>query len=173
MAGEEPRLVGYPYQGRVGPLRPHTGTALVMAGLATLGADTPRPVFAVLLCLLGTCVGGLFMSAQNTAFATVPAARTSDATTVLNMQRQTAGAFGVAPAGALLAGLGSGAGSGAVTAASAYRVGFLAMAALGVAAASASLFIDDRAVQDAHGADADADADRGADADVGTGTAAG
>jgi EmrB/QacA subfamily drug resistance transporter len=84
-----------------------TGGALVMTCLAALDGGTPRPFFYLLLYLLGVFVGTLFMSAQNAAFVTVPAALTGDATTVLNMQRQTAGAFGVALAGTLLASIGA------------------------------------------------------------------
>jgi EmrB/QacA subfamily drug resistance transporter len=125
-----------------------TGAALVMAFLATsVGVAHPLVLYPSTY-LLGGCVGLVFASAQNAAFVTVPPSRTADATTVLNMQRQTAAAFGVALAGTLTA---SPAGSDGTAA---YRVGFLAMATLSLCAALLALRLSDRRVREAYDADA-------------------
>ncbi|MEU9283617.1 MFS transporter [Streptomyces sp. NPDC048275] len=127
---------------RIGPRRlmaaGATGAALLMALMATLSHGTAPLVLRASMYLLGCCVGMVFMSGQNAAFVTVPPARTADATTVLSMQRQTAGAFGVALAGTLSAGLGDSAGA---VGTSAYRVGFRTLAALSLGAALLALRI--------------------------------
>ncbi|MDO0925405.1 hypothetical protein QQY24_08220 [Streptomyces sp. TG1A-8] len=136
-----------------------TGAALLMALMATFTADTSPVVLHALLYLLGVCVGHLVMSAQNTAFATIPPARTGDATTVLNVQRQGAAAFGTALVGTLLGALGTTTRAGAVGTA-AYHAGFLTLAALTLCAAALALRISDRRVRAALNA-ADAHAARG------------
>ncbi|MFI7500736.1 hypothetical protein ACIBVL_19980 [Streptomyces sp. NPDC049687] len=90
-----------------------TEAALVMAFLATsVGVSYPLALYPS-IHLLGGCVGLLCTSAQNATFVAVPPSRTADATTLLNIQRQTAAAFGVALAGTLSASL---AGSGGAAA---------------------------------------------------------
>ncbi|MGW0869203.1 DHA2 family efflux MFS transporter permease subunit [Streptomyces sp. NPDC002740] len=140
---------------RIGPRRlmaaGATGAALLMAFMAfltsaaTLSHGTGPLVVRVSMYLLGCCVGTVFMSGQNAAFVTVPPDRTADATTVLSMQRQTAGAFGVALAGTLSAGLGGG-----TAAAASCRVGILTLAALSLGAALLALRVSDRRVRDAY-----------------------
>ncbi|MFF7468693.1 DHA2 family efflux MFS transporter permease subunit [Streptomyces sp. NPDC008092] len=138
---------------RVGPRRlmaaGGAGAALVVVLLAILTA-APHP-FALYpsMYLLGTSVGLLFASAQNAAFVTIPPARTADATTLLNMQRQTAGAFGVALAGTLTASLAPPAGTGP---AFADRIAFLTLAALCLGAAALALRVSDRQVREAYDA---------------------
>ncbi|MFJ9896444.1 DHA2 family efflux MFS transporter permease subunit [Streptomyces sp. NPDC091280] len=133
---------------RVGPRRlmvvGGAGAALVVVLLTILTAD-PRPLaFYPATYLLGASVGLLFASAQNAAFVTIPPSRTADATTLLNMQRQTAGAFGVALAGTLAASSAGGA--------SAYRIAFLTLAALCLCASLLALRVSDRQVREAYGA---------------------
>ncbi|MEW1642314.1 MDR family MFS transporter [Streptomyces sp. NPDC091219] len=135
---------------RVGPRRlmigGGAGAAVIIVVLAILTV-TPQPLALYpATYLLGASVGLLFASAQNAAFVTIPASRTADATTLLNMQRQTAGAFGVALAGTLAASL---AGTGG---ASAYRIAFFTMAALCLSASLLALRVSDRRVREAYGA---------------------
>ncbi|WP_189261767.1 MDR family MFS transporter [Streptomyces fuscichromogenes] len=138
---------------RVGPRRlmvvGGAGAALVVVFLAIL-TTAPHPLALYpSMYLLGASVGLLFASAQNAAFVTVPPARTADATTLLNMQRQTAGAFGVALAGTLTASLVPAAGTGT---AHADRIAFLTLAALCLGAAVLALRVSDRRVREAYDA---------------------
>ncbi|MFE6892051.1 DHA2 family efflux MFS transporter permease subunit [Streptomyces sp. NPDC057694] len=127
------------------------GAALIISVLATL-MTTPHPLALYpSMYLLGTSVGLLFASAQNAAFVTIPPSRTADATTLLNMQRQTAGAFGVALAGTLTASLARPTG-----ATGAYPTAFLALAGLCLGASLLALRISDRRVREAYEADAPA-----------------
>ncbi|MFF7329960.1 DHA2 family efflux MFS transporter permease subunit [Streptomyces sp. NPDC008150] len=135
---------------RIGPRRlmaaGGTGAALLMALMATFTAGTSSLVFYPMLYLLGVCVGHLVMTAQNTAFATIPPARMGDATTVLNMQRQTGAAFGTALVGTLLAVLGTTTSTGQVDT-TAYHVGFVTLGAITLCAALLALRISDRTVR--------------------------
>lgn len=132
---------------RIGPRRlmiaGGAGAVLVIVLLAILTTDPHPLALYPSMYLLGTSVGLLFASAQNAAFITIPAVRTADATTLLNMQRQTAGAFGVALAGTLAASLDT---SGAF----AYRVAFLTLAALCLSACLFALRVSDRRVREAY-----------------------
>ncbi|MGW2292090.1 DHA2 family efflux MFS transporter permease subunit [Streptomyces phaeochromogenes] len=124
------------------------GAALIIVLLAVLTV-TPQPAALYpAMYLLGLSVGLLFASAQNAAFVTIPPSRTADATTLLNMQRQTAGAFGVALAGTLAASLASPAGTGG---AFAYRIAFFTLAALCLCASLLALRVSDRRVREAYG----------------------
>ncbi|WP_329537161.1 MFS transporter (plasmid) [Streptomyces sp. NBC_01450] len=136
---------------RVGPRRlmvaGGAGAALIIVFLAIL-TDTPHTLALYpSMYLLGTSVGLLFASAQNAAFVTIPPARTADATTLLNMQRQTAGAFGVALAGTLTASLVPTTGT-----AFADRIAFLTLAALCLGASVLALRVSDRRVREAYAA---------------------
>ncbi|WP_427917935.1 MDR family MFS transporter [Streptomyces sp. cg40] len=138
---------------RVGPRRlmvlGGAGAALVVVLLAILTV-TPRPLALYpSTYLLGASVGLLFASAQNAAFVAISSSRTADATTLLNMQRQTAGAFGVALAGTLAASLTAPAGADG---AFAYRVAFFTLAALCLCASVLALRVSDRRVREAYGA---------------------
>ncbi|MFC8520743.1 MDR family MFS transporter [Streptomyces sp. NPDC057257] len=138
---------------RVGPRRlmvaGGAGAALIVVFLAIL-TDTPRPLALYpSMYLLGACVGLLFASAQNAAFVTIPPVRTADATTLLNMQRQTAGAFGVALAGTLTASLVPQSGTDN---AFADRIAFVTLAALCLGAALLALRVSDRRVREAYDA---------------------
>ncbi|WP_052768458.1 MDR family MFS transporter [Streptomyces humi] len=127
------------------------GGALVIGGLAVLTAVPNALVLYPAMYLLGASVGVLFASAQNAAFVTVPPSRTADATTLLNVQRQTAGAFGVALAGTLAASLLPSAGPGG-DGTFAYRTAFLTLAALCLGAALLALRVNDRPVREAYAA---------------------
>ncbi|MFJ8113108.1 MDR family MFS transporter [Streptomyces sp. NPDC096132] len=145
---------------RVGPRRlmvaGGAGAALIIIVLAILTA-TPHPLALYpSMYLLGASVGLLFASAQNAAFVTIPASRTADATTLLNVQRQIAGAFGVALAATLTASL--------TTSAAAYRVTFVTLACLCLCACVLALRVSDRQVREAY--DADDRASRAAEVDV-------
>ncbi|MER6079321.1 DHA2 family efflux MFS transporter permease subunit [Streptomyces sp. NPDC001833] len=138
---------------RIGPRRlmvgGGAGAVLVIVLLAVLTA-APHPLALYpAMYLLGASVGLLFASAQNAAFVTIPPSRTADATTLLNVQRQTAGAFGVALAGTLAASLTPPDGAGS---AFADRVAFLTLAALCLCAALLALRVSDRRVREAYGA---------------------
>ncbi|MGI5461038.1 DHA2 family efflux MFS transporter permease subunit [Streptomyces sp. CA-249302] len=144
---------------RVGPRRlmvaGGAGAALIIVGLAVLTAGSHPLALYPAMYLLGMSVGLLFASAQNAAFVTMPTPRTADATTLLNMQRQTAGAFGVALAGTLAASLAEPTGGdGAFP----YRVAFPVLAALCAGASLLALRVSDRRVQEAY-AKADEPAD--------------
>ncbi|MCG7208551.1 MDR family MFS transporter [Streptomyces arenae] len=127
---------------RVGPRRlmvaGGAGAAAVAVYLATEADGSPSLTLYPSMFLLGCSVGLLFATGQNAAFVTVSASRTPDATTVLNMQRQLAAAFGVAVAGTL-AGANSGAGC---------RTGFLTMGAVSPAASLLALRVSDRRVRE-------------------------
>ncbi|WP_405772015.1 multidrug efflux MFS transporter [Streptomyces sp. NBC_00080] len=121
------------------------GAALIIVLLAILTV-APRPLALYpSMYLLGTSVGLLFASAQNAAFVTIPASRTADATTLLNMQRQTAGACGVALAGTLAASLG---GDGIY----AYLIAFITLATLCLCASLFALRVSDRRIREAYDA---------------------
>ncbi|MEU9410883.1 DHA2 family efflux MFS transporter permease subunit [Streptomyces sp. NPDC048281] len=133
---------------RVGPSRLMAagGTAAtgVIVFLAAEAGTLPSAVLYPSMYLLGCSVGLLFANGQNAAFVTVPAARTADATTLLTMQRQLAGACGVALAATLADG--------------GFRTGLLAMAAVSGCAALLALRVSDRRVRDGCRADAARDA---------------
>ncbi|GGN20525.1 MDR family MFS transporter [Streptomyces fuscichromogenes] len=126
-----------------------TGAALVIVLLAVLTVSPHPLALYPSMYLLGTSVGMLFASAQNAAFVTIPPVRTADATTLLNMQRQTAGAFGVALAGTLTASLVPTAVTGT---AFADRIAFITLAALCLGAAVLALRVSDRRVREAYDA---------------------
>ncbi|NNN31789.1 multidrug efflux MFS transporter [Streptomyces sp. S3(2020)] len=138
---------------RIGPRRlmvgGGAGAALIIVLLAILTA-TPHPLALYpSMYLLGLCVGLLFASAQNAAFVAIPSSRTADATTLLNMQRQTAGAFGVALAGTLVASLTS---PNAADSAFGHRIAYIALATLCLCAALLALRVSDRRVREAYAA---------------------
>ncbi|NEB03539.1 DHA2 family efflux MFS transporter permease subunit [Streptomyces sp. SID13726] len=133
---------------RVGPSRLMTAgggaATLVIVFLAIGVGALPSLVLYPSMYLLGCSVGLLFANGQNAAFVTVPAARTADATTLLNMQRQLAGACGVALAATLAAG--------------GFRTGLLTMAGVSGCACVLALRVNDRRVRDGYRADAAQDA---------------
>lgn len=137
---------------KVGPRRlmvaGGAGATLVVLFLAVATGAAPPLTLYPAMYLLGCCVGLLFASGQNAAFVTVPDARMADATTVLNVQRQIAAAFGVAVAGSL-----SRASVGTATSGG-YRIGLLAMVAVSVCACLLALRVSDRRVREGYQADA-------------------
>ncbi|WP_166663750.1 DHA2 family efflux MFS transporter permease subunit [Streptomyces sp. NBC_00582] len=136
---------------RVGPRRLMAAggaSAALVIVLLTILTVTPRPLALYpSMYLLGASVGLLFASAQNAAFVTIPPSRTADATTLLNMQRQTAGAFGVTLAGTLAASL---AAPSDADSAFAGRIAFLALAGLCLCASLLALRVSDRRVREAY-----------------------
>ncbi|MBT0771607.1 multidrug efflux MFS transporter [Kineosporia sp. J2-2] len=73
-----------------------TGAAFWMAMLALLGHDTSLWIARAEMFLLGFCMAHVFVTSQAVAFATVPARRTGQASTLFNALRQVGGAAGVA-----------------------------------------------------------------------------
>ncbi|MFF7674277.1 MDR family MFS transporter [Actinacidiphila glaucinigra] len=116
----------------------------VMTGFTT--ATSPWVLRGVLF-VLGYCIGHVMMSAQNAAFATIPAPSTGRAATVFNMQRQLGGAFGTALIATLLTAVGTTTvtASGTTTAnLGAYHAGFVLCTGLALISAVAALFVSDK-----------------------------
>ncbi|MDX3071347.1 MDR family MFS transporter [Streptomyces sp. NPDC088354] len=136
---------------RLGPRRlmvgGSAGMGLCVAVMAGFTAGTSEWTLRGVLFVLGYCIGHVMMSAQNAAFATVPAPSTGRAATVFNMQRQLGGAFGTAVIATLLAAVGTTvlSADGTPTAnLTAYHAGFVLCAGLALISAVAALFVSDQ-----------------------------
>jgi EmrB/QacA subfamily drug resistance transporter len=114
---------------RIGPRRlmmaGMTGTVLTIGGMAFTGPSTVQWLVPALMFLTGGLFGFAMAPSQTASLATVPAARTGQASTLLNTLRQVAGAAGVAVIGTLIGALHAGPGSLA-----GFRAGFAVAAAL-------------------------------------------
>ena len=127
---------------RVGPRRLMTagmcGTVVSIGGMAFAGPGNAAWLIPVLMFFTGGAFGFAFSPSQAAALATVSAAETSHASTLLNTLRQAGGAAGVALLGTVL---------GATGASSAdlggYRLGFLAAAGLMLLGAGFSSLVSD------------------------------
>jgi MFS family permease len=129
---------------RAGPRRlmiAGTSGAIASIGLMALAGPSDADW---LIPLLMYCTGGAFgfaMSPSQTAnMATVTAAETGHASTLLNTVKQAGGAAGVALLGSVIAATGAGAGDLA-----GYRLAFLAAAGLMAVGLVFSFFVDDAA----------------------------
>ncbi|MFY9650324.1 MAG: MDR family MFS transporter [Trebonia sp.] len=127
---------------RVGPRRLMTagmcGTVVSIGGMAFAGPGNAAWLIPVLMFFTGGSFGFAFSPSQAAALATVSAAETSHASTLLNTLRQAGGAAGVALLGTVL---------GATGASSAdlggYRLAFLAAAGLMLLGAGFSSLVSD------------------------------
>ncbi|WP_344871899.1 MDR family MFS transporter [Nonomuraea antimicrobica] len=111
------------------------GTSLFVALLATVGSGTSLWGVGLLLHCMGFCVGLVFVSTQAAAFATIPQASSSRASTIFNVGRRLGGALGIAAetTAMVLAGAGGPvAGGGAGT--RPYQVAFLVVAVINLLA---------------------------------------
>jgi MFS family permease len=70
--------------------------ASVMALLSLITTGTNLWVVRVIVYFLGVGMSGVFLPTQAAAFSTIPKAKTGDASTLFNAQRQLGGAIGVA-----------------------------------------------------------------------------
>lgn len=123
------------------------GTAVFTASFATTDLATPLPQMAAMNFARGMAIGLVFVTIQTATFARVSHADTAQATTLFSVQRQSANAIGVAAAATILAALAPAGGFEALVDRSeglgAYRIGFLAIAALFVPGVLASWRIRD------------------------------
>ncbi|MFC0548965.1 DHA2 family efflux MFS transporter permease subunit [Kutzneria chonburiensis] len=122
---------------RVGPRRLQLpgllGLAVVIAGMALTGIDTPRWAIIALMFMAGVSVGFVFLPTQTAAFATVQKEELGQASALYNVGRQLGAAGGVAALSSVVAALSSaGDGPGPL----AYRVAFFTAATLALFAAA-------------------------------------
>ena len=134
---------------RLGPRRHITtgliGTAASIGLLALIGPQTSLWWARLFLLTLGLSIGQVFVPVQAAAFATITPAATGRASTMFNAVRQLGGAVGVAvlTTAIVLVGPVHLAGGHEVANLTAYRVAFLAAAAICLAAVACSLSIRD------------------------------
>ena len=127
---------------RVGPRRLMTagmcGTVVTIGGMAFAGPGNAAWLIPVLMFFTGGSFGFAMSPSQAAALATVSAAETGHASTLLNTLRQAGGAAGVALLGTVLGA--TGAGSADLTG---YRLAFIAAAGLMVIGAIFSSLVSD------------------------------
>jgi predicted MFS family arabinose efflux permease len=108
--------------------------------MALAGPSDAFWLIPLLMFFTGSSFGFAMSPAQTANMATVTAAETGHASTLLNTVRQAGGAAGVALLGTVVAATGAGAGDLA-----GYHLAFLAAAGLMAAGLTFSLFVDDAA----------------------------
>jgi EmrB/QacA subfamily drug resistance transporter len=127
---------------RVGPRRLVAGgmggTVITIGGMALAGPSTASWLIPALMFATGACFGFAMAPSQTANMATVSAADTGHASTLLNTMRQAGAAAGVALLGTVLAV--SHAGRGDLTG---FRVSFLSAAALMLLGAIFATFVQD------------------------------
>jgi EmrB/QacA subfamily drug resistance transporter len=127
---------------RVGPRRLVAGgmggTVVTIGGMALAGPSTASWLIPALMFATGACFGFAMAPSQTANMATVSAADTGHASTLLNTMRQAGAAAGVALLGTVLAV--SHAGRGDLTG---FRVSFLSAAALMLLGAIFATFVQD------------------------------
>jgi EmrB/QacA subfamily drug resistance transporter len=134
---------------RLGPRRHITlglvGTAASIGLLAMLGPQTSLWWPRLLMLTLGLSMGQVFVPVQAAAFATISAAATGRASTMFNAVRQLGGAVGVAVLTTVIVSVGPVhvVAGHAVANLTAYRVAFLAAAAICLCGVASSLSIRD------------------------------
>jgi EmrB/QacA subfamily drug resistance transporter len=134
---------------RLGPRRHITlgliGVAAVIALLALLGASTSLWWARLLMLAMGFAMAQVFVPAQAAGFATISAAATGRASTLLNASRQLGGAIGVAllTTTLVLVGPTHQIAGRVVTNFTAYRITFLVAAAAALLGVISSLTIND------------------------------
>jgi EmrB/QacA subfamily drug resistance transporter len=134
---------------RLGPRRHITigliGTAASIGLLALLGPQTSLWWARLLMFTLGLSMGQVFVPVQAASFATITPASTGRASTMFNAVRQLGGAVGVAVLTTVIVAIGPVhlVAGHQVANLTAYRVAFLAAAAICLAAVACSLSIRD------------------------------
>jgi EmrB/QacA subfamily drug resistance transporter len=127
---------------RIGPRRlmlaGNCGAAVVIGSMALAGPDTAFWLIPLLMFGTGCCFGFAMAPAQVANMATVSAAATGQASTLVNTVRQAGGAAGVALLGTVLAATGAGPANLA-----GYRLAFAVTASLMVIGAVCSAFVND------------------------------
>ena len=138
--------VAYP---RLGPRRVMVAGLVVIAGvmavLSLVEVSTNLWLVRGIVYFLGVGMSGVFLPSQAAAFATIPQAKTGDASTIFNAQRQLGGAIGVAVLTTVITALHPVHVVAGRTVANlhAYHVGFLVAAGIALMAALAALSIHD------------------------------
>jgi EmrB/QacA subfamily drug resistance transporter len=119
--------------------------AAMMCVLSLVGVDTNLWLVRVIVYFLGVGMSGVFLPSQAAAFATIPKAKTGDASTIFNAQRQLGGAIGVAILTTVITALHPVHVVAGHTVANlhAYHVGFLVAAAVALLAVVAALTVHD------------------------------
>jgi EmrB/QacA subfamily drug resistance transporter len=119
--------------------------AAAMASMAAVGATTSLWWARALMLVIGLGMSCVFIPAQAASFATISPERTGRASTLFNAARQLGGAAGVAVLTTVLAAAGPTRESVGrlVPNLNAYHAGFLAAAAIALAAALAPLTVND------------------------------
>jgi EmrB/QacA subfamily drug resistance transporter len=127
---------------RVGPRRlmiaGMCGTVATIGGMAFAGSGDAAWLIPVLMCFTGCSFGFAMSPSQAAALATVSAAQTGQASTLLNTLRQAGGAAGVALLGTVLGATGAGPAD-----LSGYRLAFAAAACLMVFGVAFSTRVSD------------------------------
>jgi EmrB/QacA subfamily drug resistance transporter len=121
------------------------GVAVSIGALALLGAQSSLWWPRLLMFALGLAMAQVFVPAQAAGFATITAAATGRAATLFNMVRQLGGAIGVALLTTIIALVGAThqVNGHQVANLTAYRITFLAAAAVAVLGAAVALTIRD------------------------------
>ena len=119
--------------------------ASMMAVLSLVNTGTNLWLVRAVVYLLGVGMSGVFLPSQATAFATIPRAKTGDASTIFNTQRQLGGAVGVAILTTVITALRPMHVVAGRTVANlhAYHVGFLVAAGVALLAALAATTVHD------------------------------
>lgn len=118
------------------------GAGFWMAMLALLGEDTNLWIPRIEMFFLGLFMAHVFVTSQAVAFATIPAARTGQASTLFNALRQAGGAIGVALLTTAMVSAGTSNSDGGDGAAS-YHLAFAVAAGLALLATGLAQFIRD------------------------------
>ena len=138
--------VAYP---ALGPRRVMVGglviIATVMCILSQVDVSTDLWLVRVIVYFLGVGMSGVFLPSQAAAFATIPKAKTGDASTIFNAQRQLGGAVGVAALTTVITALHPVhvVAGHPVANLRAYHVGFLVAAGIALLAGVAALTVHD------------------------------
>jgi EmrB/QacA subfamily drug resistance transporter len=125
------------------------GLVIVIAMMSTMSqvnVATNLWLVRLVVCFIGVGMSGVFVTSQAAAFATIPGAKTGDASTIFNALRQLGGAIGVAVLTTVLALVHQVhvvAGK-TVPNVNAYHVAFLVAAGIAVLAGCAALSVHDQ-----------------------------
>lgn len=85
---------------KIGPSRLMTGSLLLVSiaifGLSRINLETPLWLVAIGMFVIGVAMAGIFLPNQAASMATIPSSKLSGASMLYSVQRQMAGAIGVA-----------------------------------------------------------------------------
>lgn len=136
---------------RIGPSRLMTGSLLLVAvsifGLSRVNLETPLWLVAIWMFVIGMAMAGIFLPNQAASMATIPKPKLSGASMLYSVQRQVAGALGVAVMSTVLSVIGiykiGSDGTGDETNLFAWQTAFVVAAVLSLIGAMFGRFVSD------------------------------